>query len=198
MRLPVRLAPALATALAVFLAPTSGVAQDAPQPAGTPEHRAAIDRLDALDGEWAGPAWSQSPAGRSDMTQTERVGDLLGGAIKVVEGRAYDDAGATVFNAFAVISFDPRTGKYTFSTVVGGEHNDFPLEVREDGFVWERPAGPNAVVRFTAVVKDGTWHEVGEYIAAGQPPRRIVELNLKRVGDSAWPGAGAVDPAPGR
>jgi hypothetical protein len=33
---------------------------------------------------------------------------------------------------------------------------------------------------------------VGERIAQGQPPLRVVELNLRRVGDTDWPGAGAV------
>jgi len=197
MARPVRLASLFAVA-AVLAAPAH--AQTAPQPAGTPEHRAAIDRLDVMDGEWAGPAWSSLPGGgRIDMTQTERVGDLLGGSIKVVEGRAYGADGATSFNAFAVISYDPRTRGYTFTTFVGGEKNEFALSVLDDGgFVWQRQAGPNGVVRFTARIKDGTWHEVGEYIAEGQPPRTIVELNLKRVGDSAWPAAGAVDPSAGR
>ena len=191
--------PTVAAALiAALFATAPASAQMAPQPTGTPEHRAAIDRLDNLDGEWAGPAWSMGPGGaRIDMIQTERVGDLLGGAIKLVEGRGWE-GDRTGFNAFAVISFDPRASAYTFTTFVGGEKHDFPLQVSGDGFVWERPAGPNAVVRFTAVVRDGTWHEVGEYIAAGQPPRKIVELNLRRVGDSRWPLGEPVDPARGR
>jgi len=183
--------------VAALAAAAPAAAQEMP-PTGTPEHRAAIDRLDFLDGEWAGPAWAQTREGRADMTQTERVGDMLGGAIKVIEGRAWDPAGKTVFNAFAVITYEPKSRTYTFTTFVGGEKSEFPLQVSDTGFVWERPAGPNAVVRFTAVVKDGVWHEVGEYIAEGQPPRRFVELNLRRVGDSAWPAAGAVDPAKGR
>lgn len=171
------------------------LAQYAPQPAGTPEQRAAIDRLDALDGEWAGPAWSTGPGGaRIEMIQTERVGDLAGGALKIVEGRGWT-GDQTAFHAFAVITFDQRTGKYAFSTFVDGQHFDFPLQVTDDGFVWERPAGPNAVVRFTAVVKGGKWHEVGEYIAEGRPPMRILELNLTRLGDTGWPEAGAVDPS---
>lgn len=198
MRVFSRLSPLVAV-LALAAAAAPAAAQYAPQPTGSPEQRAAIDRLDALDGEWAGPAWSMGPGGaRIDMIQTERVGDLAGGAIKVVEGRGYHADGTTGFNAFAVITFDQASGKYTFSTFADGHHFDFPLQVTEDGFVWERPAGPNAVVRFTAVVKDGKWREVGEYIAQGQPPRRMIELNLSRVGDGAWPAAGAVDPSRGR
>ena len=198
MRVLRSLSPVLVAAV-LAMGAIPAAAQYAPQPSGTPEHRAAIDRLDPLDGEWAGPAWSVGPGGgRIDMTQTERVGDLAGGSIKLVEGRGYTPDGKTAFNAFAVISYEPGTSAYTFTTFVDGQKHDFPLTVTPDGFVWERPAGPNAVVRFTAVIRDGKWHEVGEYIAAGQPPRRMIELNLRRVGDSRWPLGNPVDPSRGR
>lgn len=197
MRILRSLSP-MAAALAVALVAIPAAAQYAPQPSGSPEQRAAIDRLDALDGEWAGPAWSMGPGGaRIEMIQTERVGDLAGGSLKVVEGRGYTSDGQTAFNAFGVITFDARAGTYLFTTFVDGQKHDFPMTVTADGFIWERPAGPNAVVRFTAVVKDGRWHEVGEYIAAGQPPRKMIELNLKRVGDSRWPLGDPVDPSRG-
>jgi hypothetical protein len=44
------------------------------------------------------------------------------------------------------------------------------------------------------VVKDGTWHETGERVVPGQDPVRFFEMRLTRVGDSAWPAAGAVPP----
>ena len=49
-------------------------------------------------------------------------------------------------------------------------------------------------IRYTAKVKDGTWHEVGERIVPGKEPVRFTELTLKRVGDTTWPAAGAVAP----
>jgi hypothetical protein len=45
----------------------------------------------------------------------------------------------------------------------------FELKRTDDGYVWETPAGPGAVMRFTATVKGDTWREVGEYIAADWP-----------------------------
>ena len=60
-----------------------------------------------------------------------------------------------------------------------------------DGFVWEIPAGP-ATIRYTAVIKDGTWKEVGDRIMPEKEPVRFFEMELKRVGNSDWPGAGAV------
>ena len=49
-------------------------------------------------------------------------------------------------------------------------------------------------IRYTAVIKDGAWREVGERVMEGRPPMQFFEMNLKRLGDSAWPTAGAVGP----
>lgn len=39
-----------------------------------------------------------------------------------------------------------------------------------DGYVWTIPAGPGAIIRFTATVTADHWHEVGEYIAGDPRP----------------------------
>lgn len=49
-------------------------------------------------------------------------------------------------------------------------------------------------IRFSGTVKDGVWHEIGERVVEGQEPVRFFEMNLKRLGDSAWPAAGAIPP----
>ena len=49
-------------------------------------------------------------------------------------------------------------------------------------------------IRYTATIKDGTWKEVGDRIMPGQEPVRIMELNVKRIGDTNWPEEGAVAP----
>lgn len=72
------------------------------------EQKAAISALDFLDGHWVGPAKAHTPGGPVHLVQTERVGSFLGGTIKLIEGRGYDASGATVFNAMAVISYDPK------------------------------------------------------------------------------------------
>lgn len=154
----------------------------------------AMKPLAILDGLWRGPAYSIDPTGkRHDLTQTERVGPFLDGAVKVVEGRGYDPDGSVSFNAFAVISYDPQKKTYSMRSYTGGRSGDIPLEVRPDGFSWQIKAGPGAI-RYNAVVKDGTWVEIGEFLMEGQPPRKMLEMNLKRVGDSSWPAGGAVPP----
>ena len=49
-------------------------------------------------------------------------------------------------------------------------------------------------IRYTAVIGNGKYHEVGDRIVPGRSPMRIFEMNLERVGDTDWPAAGAVGP----
>jgi hypothetical protein len=192
----VRLRPLLAAsaALTLLTAPGVAAAQVPAQPAGSEAQRAAAGALDFLDGEWRGEAVITTPGGRMTLTQTERVGSLLGGSVKVIEGRGYAADGSTQFNAMAVLSWDERTGRYGFRSWANGHTGEYPFERTEDGFRWEIPAGPNAKVQYVAVVRDGIWREVGDYVAEGQPPRRIIEMRLTRLGDAEWPAGGAVAP----
>jgi hypothetical protein len=115
---------------------------------------------------------------------------MLGGALRVIEGRGHSPDGSLVFNAFAVISFSPSSGKYNFRSHAQGYSGDFPLEVTEDGFSWSIQAGP-ALLRYTASIRDGTWSEVGERIEPGKAPVRTFEMRLRKVGETEWPAGGA-------
>ena len=161
----------------------------------TAEQKSKLQRFAYMDGTWRGPATYVLPDGsRHDIIQTERIGPLLGGAIKLIEGRGYNPDGTTGFNAFAVLSWDVDAQAYGFRSHAMGFSGDMKFAPTDDGFVWEIPAGPGTVIRYTAVVKDGTWHEVGERIGPDGQPARTFEMTLKRIGDSAWPTAGAVPP----
>lgn len=156
--------------------------------------RQAMAPLAFMDGVWRGTAWSIAPSGQKHtLVQTERVGPFLEGAVKVVEGRGYDADGTMAFNAFATISYNPATKAYTMHSYAQGSVGDFTLTPSADGFVWEIPAGP-MTIRYTAVIKDGKWNEVGDRIMPGKDPVRFYEGNLQRVGDSDWPAAGAIGP----
>ena len=172
---------------------TPAVAQQQ-NPAGSQTQRDAMARLAFMDGEWRGTAVINGPGGRMSLTQTERVGTHLGGSIRVVEGRGYAADGTTQFNALAVIAWDERTQAYTFRAYAQGHQGDYPFEATEDGFRWQTPAGPGATIQYVATIKDGRWHEVGHYVREGQTPLPYIEMDLRRVGDSDWPGAGAVAP----
>jgi hypothetical protein len=154
--------------------------------------RAALTKLTFMDGVWRGPAWTVLPSGeKHEITQTERIGPFLDGSVKVIEGRGYDANGKVTFNALGVISYDSEKKTYTLHSHAMGRVGDFELKLNADGYVWEIPAGP-MTIRYTAVVKDGKWREVGDRIVPDKEPIRFFEMNLSRVGDSDWPAAGAI------
>jgi hypothetical protein len=155
----------------------------------------AMKRLSWMDGVWRGQAWTILATGeRREVTQTERIGPALSGGIKVLEGRGYLPDGDTGFNAFGVLSFEPRTGAYTLHSYAMSQAGDFPLKPTADGYVWEIPLG-NFSIRYTAVLKDGVWTETGERVVPGSDPAAVFfQMKLRRVSDSPWPSAGAIPP----
>ena len=169
--------------------------QGRPDPAALiAAQRDAMAPLAFMDGVWRGPAWTILASGeKHNITQTERIGPFLDGSVKVIEGRGYNADGTVGFNAFGTISYSPATRVYTLHSYAMGNVGDFALNRTADGYTWEIPAGP-MTIRYTAVIKDGTWREVGDRIVPGKDPVRFFEMILKRVGDTNWPGAGAISP----
>ena len=152
--------------------------------------REAMKALDFMDGAWRGRAQTDRlPAG---FVHTERSGTLLDGTIRLVEGRSYDETGATRFNAFGIISYDPVRRSYVMRSYAMGYGGDFPLTVRPDGYDWVQPAGRGAEIRYSATVKDGEWVETGERVENGGPGRKVFEMRVRRVGATSWPQQGAV------
>ncbi len=156
--------------------------------------REAMNRFASMDGVWRGPAWTILPSGqRHDVTQTERIGPFLGGSVKVLEGRGYNPDGTVGFNAFGIISFQPGPNTYTLHSYAQGYSGDFVLTPTSDGYVWQIPAGP-MTIRYTVTIKNNTWREIGDRVMPGNDPVRFFEMNLTRIGDTKWPGDGAVSP----
>jgi hypothetical protein len=156
------------------------------------DQRDAMARLAYLDGVWRGPAWIIPPSGeKHTFTQTERIGPFLDGSVKVMEGRGYDPDGKVTFNALGTVSFDPATKTYTLHSYAMGNVGDFALNLTPDGYTWDIPAGP-MTIHYAAVIKGSEWHETGDHIVSGKDPVRFFEMNVKRVGNTDWPAAGAI------
>jgi hypothetical protein len=181
----------LMAALAVAVLAVPAVAQDANQ-ASIAAQKEGIKRLSWMFGVWRGPGSGMNRSGPYQVTQTERIGTMLDGTIIVIEGKGYSPDGSVGFNAFAVLSYDPATKSYKLSSHALGYSGDFALVPTDNGYVWEVPAGPGATIRYTATLSGGVWNETGDYVAGSAPPRRIFEMNLKRVGDTDWPNGGGI------
>lgn len=159
------------------------------------KQRDAMKKLAYMDGVWRGPAWTVLPNGQKHhITQTERIGPFLDGTIKLIEGRGYEPDGKVSFNAFGVVSYDLQKKQYVMRSYAQGYAGDFELKMNETGYTWEVPAGPGTTIRYTAMVKDGAWKEVGDRMVKDKEPVRFFEMELKRIGDSDWPSSGTIPP----
>ncbi len=178
--------------LAVALCVAAPVSAQQADPAVLAAQKAALDKLAMLDGEWRGTASVFTPSGQKfSITHTERVGPMLGGTIRVVEGRSYMPNGMSPFHAFAVISYDAAGKRYTMRSYAQGHQGDFALTLTDDGFSWGMTGADGVPIRYRAVIKDGRWVETGERIVDGKPVK-YMELDVTRFADSSWPAAGAV------
>ena len=158
------------------------------------QQRAAMAKLSFMDGVWRGPASTLLPSGvKHTVTQTERIGPFLDGAVKVIEGRGYDAKDNVTFNAFGIVSYDPAKKAHAMRSYTMGRAGDFALTPSDSGFVWEIPAG-SMTIRYTAVIRGGKWREIGQRVVPGGEPVQFFEMNLVRVGDSSWPAGGAIPP----
>ena len=181
--------------LALALAAAAAPAQQLDSAALLSAQAEALRALASMDGVWRGPATATLPDGSNrTFIQTERIGPFLGGSVRVIEGRGYADDGSIRFNAFGIVSYDVAKRSYSIHSYAQGLQGDFAFRPTADGYAWEIPAGPGATIRYTATIKDGELHEVGDRVVSGREPQRIFDMRLKRVGDTDWPTAGAIGP----
>lgn len=185
---------AAAAACLMLAVPGAASAQEM-YPAGTAEQRQAMQALSWMDGEWVGEATVfMGPGAGERHPHTERIGPMLGGSIKVIEGRSADGPdGAPVFNAFAVVSWDDANDRYMMRSYANGQAGDFPLEATADGFSWATPAR-GGEVRYVTTFRDGEWVEIGHFVMPGRDPMKVIELRLRRRGDTDWPAGDPVVP----
>jgi hypothetical protein len=155
--------------------------------------RDAMKAFDWTDGEWRGEAVTQTQNGEHRVTHTERSGSLLGGTVRLIEGHSYKADGTTGFNALAMLSFDPAAKTYRMTSHAEGRFGTFEITPTSDGYRWSIAAGP-MTMRYTAHFKDGVWTEIGERVMKDLPPQPFFRMELRKIGASTWPGAGAVPP----
>ena len=182
---------ALSTALILSSAAVAQPADDGA--ARMAAERDAMKAFDWMRGEWRGEAVTQTRSGEHRVTHTERSGPLLDGTVRLIEGHSYKADGSTGFNALAMISYDPATKKYMMTSHAEGRFGNFEIVPTTDGYTWAIRAGP-LTLRYTAHFKDGVWTEIGERVVQAGPPIPFFRMDLKRIGSTDWPAAGAVRP----
>ena len=163
-------------------------------PAIATAHRGHLSQLEWMNGEWVGTAEVMVGMGQTrTLRHTERIGPMLDGVIKVIEGHSYEADGSTGFNAFAILSWDDENERYTMRSYVGGMAGDFPLEMTPAGWRWSTPAR-GGEIHYETIHDGDSWTETGDFVMPGREPMRVITLRLHRKGDSDWPAGGAVAP----
>ena len=183
----------MAAALALSLWPAAAVAQMPDHEALQAEQQAAMQRFASMDGEWRGTVTSTGPMGEIDLTQTERVGTIAGGVARMIEGRGYAEDGTLMFNAVAMITYDPVRDEYVMVSTARGMTARPWFEATETGFRWGVNSGPMKI-SYEAVVQGDSWLETGYMQMGDQPKQKFLEMNLQRIGDTSWPREGHVGP----
>jgi hypothetical protein len=181
-----RLRPALLLAVAALSFTTAAGAQRRPDAEQSiARAKAALAPYAMLVGTWDGDA--RASVGRDrwvSVAQHEEVEWHSFGTVLLIRGTGRGtelaNKGEVVFEALATIWYDAEQDKVRMRTHNDGGSVEPSLEVRPDTIVWGFPV-QGGRVRYTIAVKDGTWHEVGEYLRDGGQPVRTVDMRLTRT-----------------
>ena len=141
-----------------------------------------MSKLDFMVGSWEGSGWYRSPDGKiSNFNQTEDVQSKLDGLVLVVEGNGSLENGENVHNAFAMITYDEETKKYSFNShLADGKSIVADGWFNGDDFEWgfELPQGGS--ILYSINYENDTWKESGKYSPDGNQWYPFIEMTLKR------------------
>lgn len=142
-----------------------------------------MQKLELMQGQWAGPAWSQRGASeRINIHQAENVYTKLGGQLLVIDGKGTDPvSGEAIFEAFGVISAREGSDEYQFSAyTMEGNHALAQARFEDDKLVWwfETPNG--ATIRYEILIIQDTWTENGYYLPNDSTRYHIFHMELQR------------------
>ena len=158
------------------------------QPPRTPDtiaQRQAMKKLGFLTGQWAGEGRILRASGEwTEFVQTEHAEYKLDGILLVIEGAGHDKSdGRPVLQAYGIVSYDDATGKYHMRAFNDGRWLETDVALAEGGreLTWGFLLG-NFRTRSTLRLTDaGEWTESHEITAGTQPPKKFMELTVKRV-----------------
>jgi hypothetical protein len=152
----------------------------------------AMKTLGFLDGEWRGTVKTLRKTGWTSMVQTERVGAMLDGAVKLIEVRSYEADGRLAFDALRVISYNPEKKIYEMRSYQNGSVRDYELETAANGIAWSVGSNGKTGTRYETVVKNGVWTETATRFPAKGESETYLSVTVKRMRAGTWPEAGAL------
>jgi hypothetical protein len=165
-------------AVVLLFAAAVGFAQDSlPQ----------MQKLSWLVGSWKGTGTIVlGPNEKREFVQVEDVQTKLGGIVITIDGLGVDkdDEERVVHQAFGVINYDVKSGKYGFKPYLAdGRTVDAKVVVSDNKFEWSMEAAKGVEIRYTITLSEkGEWHEVGEMSRdGGKAYFKFFEMDLEMV-----------------
>jgi hypothetical protein len=148
------------------------------------KQRAAMKKLTFLVGKWSGQAHVQRGPGEPVLLlQTEEVQYKLDGLVMMIEGigRTAGDH-KPALQALGIISYDDDAETYHIRAFNDGRFLESEVKLLDDGkgLTWGFGFGE---IRSSSVLKineKGEWTELAELIIGSQPPRKLMDLTVRR------------------
>jgi hypothetical protein len=162
---------------------SSSLAQPTPAP-NVEDQRAAMKQLSFLKGQWSGQARMQRGKGEPlELAQTENAQYKLDGLVLIIEGtgRTMSD-GKAALQALAIISYDDEAKAYRMRAYNDGRYLETQVKLAESGkgLTWGFTIGQIKTSSILAINDKGEWTEAGEITIGAQPPRKFLELTVRR------------------
>jgi len=165
----------------VFLSATAAVCHAQPQP-NLGAQREAMKKLEFLVGKWSGEATGVKGRGATfKVLQSEDVQYKLDGLVMLLEGTGRDPGSGDVsFRALATVSYDDAASQYRIRAYSDGRYLDTELKVVDRGFEWGFQVNPVTVKFSMRLNEKGEWVETSETTFPGAPPRKTLEMTVRK------------------
>ena len=148
--------------------------------------RAAMRKLDFLAGRWSGDARAWRGGDPVEFTQTEEAQFKLDGLLLVIEGRGDSKSdGKPVLRALGIISYDDEAGVYRMRAYNDGRYMETELKLAAGGrgASWGFTIGAFRTNSVLSINPAGEWTESHDLLFGSDPPRKIMEIRVTRVGE---------------
>ena len=148
------------------------------------KQRMAMQKLSFLVGRWSGQAHVlRGPGEPVTLIQTEEAQYKLDGLVLTIEGvgRAVGD-NKPVLQALGIISYDDESESYRLRAFNDGRFLESEVKLTDEGkgLSWGFGFGQIRTNSILRINDKGEWTELAEIIFESQPPKKLMELTVRR------------------
>ena len=143
-----------------------------------------MKKLDFLVGAWVGRARVlRGPGETTELLQTEKAHYKLNGLLLMIEGIGRKESdGQPVLQALGIISYDDETKTYYMRAFNDGRFLETEVKLTQGstGMTWGFTLGEISTRSVMRINEMGEWTELHEVTLGLQPPKKLMELAVRR------------------